>query len=138
MTTDGYVIKAGGSMPLTKDEASLAQRIQGDGVGFFKQILGVHPHKAQQRLIEAVARHDPRISVSGANGTGKDWTTGRIILWWMLAHYPAKVIVTGPTGTQVKDIVFMELRHAYRTAAFDCGGYMLPIAPRLLLPLRLR
>jgi len=43
-------------------------------------------------------------------------------LWWVTAHYPAKVIITGPTYRQVDDVIFNELRAAYRSAPALLGG----------------
>ena len=58
----------------------------------------------------------------GCNGSGKDWLAARMALWWVTAHYPAKVVITGPTYRQVDDVIFNELRAAYRAAPALLGG----------------
>ena len=58
----------------------------------------------------------------GCNGSGKDWLAARLALWWVTAHYPAKVVITGPTYRQVDDVIFNELKSAYRTAPVGLGG----------------
>lgn len=57
---------------------------------------------------------NPRTAVVGCNSSGKDYTTARLVLWWMETHSPAKALVYGPTTRQVNDIVFSEMRSAYR------------------------
>lgn len=65
----------------------------------------------------------------GCNGSGKDWLAARLALWWVTAHYPAKVVITGPTYRQVDDVIFNELRSAYRSAPALLGGRLFE-APR--------
>ena len=67
-------------------------------------------------------RSSRRVSVVGCNGSGKDWLAARLALWWVTAHYPAKVVITGPTYRQVDDVIFNELRAAYRSAPALLGG----------------
>ncbi len=70
----------------------------------------------------------------GCNGSGKDWLAARLALWWVAAHYPAKVVITGPTYRQVDDVIFNEIRSAYRYAAVRGGlGGRLYDAPRWTL-----
>ena len=66
-------------------------------------------------ILEAVAKHR-RVSVVGCNGSGKDWTAARVVLWWVNAFRPAKAIVTGPTTRQVSEIVWREMQWAYAWA----------------------
>lgn len=42
-------------------------------------------------------------------------------LWFVTAYYPAKVIITGPTFRQVDDVIFNELRTAYRQSPISEG-----------------
>ena len=74
-------------------------------------------------MVEAV-KDNRMVSVAGCNGSGKDWTAGRVVLWWMLNHYPAKVIISGPTHRQVADIVWNETRIAYNNSKYPLGGRM--------------
>lgn len=92
---------------------------------FFEEILGVEHYYDKQREIARAVKNGRRVAVLGANGTGKDWFSARIMLWWMTTHYPAKVIVIGPTNRQVSDIVFMESRSAYNQSRFPLGGRFL-------------
>ena len=94
---------------------------------FVKEVLGDIAYDKQLEMMEAVRDHR-RVSVVGCNGSGKDWTAGRIVLWWMCLNYPAKVIVTGPTHRQVADIVWNEVRHAHRNALSPFKGRMFETA----------
>lgn len=87
-------------------------------------MLGVkHTYPKQVEIFEAAATRR-RIAVVGCNGSGKDWAAGRLVLWWMSTHKPAKAVVTGPTGRQVYDVVWKELRTGYYTARHALGGFM--------------
>jgi hypothetical protein len=74
-------------------------------------------------MARAVRDHN-RVAVVGANGTGKDWQSARLMLWWMATRYPAITVVLGPTHRQVSDIVWKEARSAYLTSRMGLGGQM--------------
>ena len=84
-------------------------------VKFVRETLGEEPYGKQVEILEAVAKHR-RVSVVGCNGSGKDWTAARVVLWWVNAYRPAKAIVTGPTTRQVSEIVWREMQWAYAWA----------------------
>ena len=88
-----------------------------------ENVLGATPYDKQIEIMEAV-KTNRRVSVVGCNGSGKDWTAARTLLWWMCMAYPSKVIVTGPTYRQVHEIVWNEVRHAYRNSRVPFKGRM--------------
>jgi hypothetical protein len=45
---------------------------------------------------------------------GKDWLGARLALWWYATRPLSKVLVTGPTERQVKEIVFGEIRRSFQ------------------------
>ena len=96
---------------------------QQDPSFFLRFVLGCDPYEKQLQIIEAVRDHR-RVAVVGCNGSGKDWMSGRIMLWWQSVYYPAITVVGGPTHRQVSDIVWKEARSAYRESRFPLGGYM--------------
>ncbi len=106
-------------------DLELIQHVQADPDWFFTNILGVEHMWDKPREILAAVRDKPRVAVCGANGTGKDWTSARIMLWWMSTHKPAKVIVVGPSHRQVSDIVFSEARLAFNQAKYPLDGTFL-------------
>ena len=89
---------------------------------FVRETLGDKPYDKQEEILRAVEQAANasdgrrRVSVVGCNGSGKDWVAARVILWWMNTRDPAKVVITGPTTRQVTDIVWRELRAAYKNS----------------------
>jgi len=105
----------------TTELVELAQKITASPTLFLTDALGAKPYQRQTEIAEAVGS-SRRVSVVGCNGSGKDWLAARMALWWVTAHYPAKVVITGPTYRQVDDVIFNELRAAYRSAPAILGG----------------
>lgn len=96
---------------------------------FLTQVLGAQVYDQQVAMLESV-RDNRRTAVVGANGTGKDFTAGRVVLWWLKFWQeqgePAKVVVTAPTNRQVQEVVWRETRQAFFDATVPLGGRMLP------------
>ncbi len=92
---------------------------------FVEGMLKERPYDKQREILRLVDSEAWRISVVGCNGSGKDWTTARVVLWWVHRHSPAKAIVTGPTLRQVEDIVWKEVEAAYGKTADKLPGRML-------------
>ena len=80
------------------------------------------PYAKQEELLNALVSDKRRVSVVGCNSSGKDWAAARAILWWIETRPKAKVIVTGPTLRQVKEIVWKELRAAHAAAKDRLSG----------------
>ncbi|MXY59223.1 MAG: hypothetical protein F4Y96_01740, partial [Chloroflexi bacterium] len=92
-------------------------RYRNDPVGFVRDVLGEAgmPYSKQVEMLEAMVDHR-RVSVVGANASGKDWTAARAVLWWMETQEDPKCVVTGPTQRQVEDVIWQEMREAYAVA----------------------
>ncbi len=101
-------------------------RYRNDPVGFVRDVLGEAgmPYSKQVEMLETMVDHR-RVSVVGANASGKDWTAARAVLWWMETQEEPKCVVTGPTQRQVEDVVWQEMREAYAVAPERLGGKML-------------
>ncbi len=97
------------------------EKYERDAAGFFKKVLKAEPYDKQVEMLDAVSQKR-RVSVVGCNGSGKDWTAGRVVLWWMHTRSPSKAVVTGPTTRQVNDIVWSELRRAFQEAGGSLDG----------------
>ena len=93
-----------------------------DPVRFVEEVLGHPPPYEKQREILRTLAVKRRVSVVGANGSGKDWAAARAILWWLATRLRAIVVVTGPTQRQVEQIVWRELRAAYKASRVPLGG----------------
>ncbi len=94
-----------------------------DPEDFVRKVLKEDPYEKQIEILKAVSQRR-RVSVVGCNGSGKDWTAARVVLWWVNAYSPAKAIVTGPTTRQVSDIVWREMQSAYARAGDGLKGKM--------------
>ena len=107
-------------------------RYANDPVGFVTDVLGDAgaPYSKQAEMLEALVDHR-RVSVVGANGSGKDWTAGRAVLWWLETRLDSKALVMGPTQRQVEEIVWPEMREAYAGAEERLTGRMLKSAYRI-------
>ena len=116
-------------MALTTHERDAALRFRSDPALFADMVLRAGFYDRQNDYARALATHN-RIAVLGANGTGKDYATGRLVWWWLATHYPAKVVIMAPTHRQVHDVVWREVRQAYAEAAHVIGGRMQPRASR--------
>ena len=93
-----------------------------DPVRFVEEVLGHPPPYDKQREILRTLAVQRRVSVVGANGSGKDWAAARAILWWLATRPRAIAVVTGPTQRQVEQIVWRELRAAYKASSVPLGG----------------
>ena len=98
-------------------------KYKNDLVGFVKDILGAagKPYDKQVEVMKALAKHD-RVSVAACNSSGKDWAAARAIVWWLHTRPNAKVVVTGPTLRQIRDILWHELRLAVAAAGDALPG----------------
>ena len=107
-------------------------RYANDPVGFVTDVLGDAgaPYSKQAEMLEALVEHR-RVSVVGANGSGKDWAAGRAVLWWLETRPESKALTLGPTQRQVDEVVWQEMREAYAAAADVLSGRMLKSAYRI-------
>ena len=111
---------------LRQDTARQMAAYLEDPLLFVEESLGdaVRPYPKQAELLFAAA-HNRRVAVVGCNSSGKDYGVGRMVIpWWLGTHYPAKVVIFGPTHRQVYDVVWKEFRQCYYEAKVQLGGTM--------------
>ncbi|MDE2837698.1 MAG: hypothetical protein OXL97_09375 [Chloroflexota bacterium] len=107
-------------------------RYADDPVGFVTDVLGDAgaPYSKQAEMLEALVDHR-RVSVVGANGSGKDWAAGRAVLWWLETRPESKALTLGPTQRQVEEVVWQEMREAYAASEGRLSGRMFRSAYRV-------
>ena len=107
-------------------------RYANDPVGFVTDVLGDAgtPYSKQAEMLDALV-HERRVSVVGANGSGKDWVAGRAMLWWLETRPESKALTLGPTQRQVDEVVWQEMREAYAGARERLSGRMFKSAYRI-------
>ena len=70
----------------------LVDRAKTDPAYFWESILGCPTvYDKQLEMAEAVRDHG-RVAVVGANGTGKDWQSARLMLWWLATRDRKSVV----------------------------------------------
>ena len=67
------------------DARTLIERSRDDPAWFFDNVLGAEAYPKQLEIVEAL-RDNRRVAVVGCNGSGKDWMSSRIMLWWQSVH----------------------------------------------------
>jgi len=67
-------------------------------------------------------RDNERTVVGAGHGVSKTFSLGRLALTFLASHCPSTVVTTAPTGTQVKDLLWREIRDAHSNATVAIGG----------------
>jgi phage terminase large subunit len=80
-----------------------------DPVAFSNDALGIPPWELQAAVMMAVVEHH-QVAVRSGHKIGKSLLVAILALWWAVCWPHGKVLITAPTGAQVKDIVWAELR----------------------------
>lgn len=97
------------------EEAALVWNSQkADPLYFPKRILDLKTlWWGAEKIIASIFSHH-KVAVPSGHSMSKDWAAGIIALHWLLRYWGnAKVIVTAPTGRQVKEVMFGEIKKQY-------------------------
>lgn len=74
-------------------------------------------------ILEAIKNH-PRVTVRSGHKVGKTTTAAIAALWFVTSFPRARVVVTAPTGRQIRSIFWKELQRLYSKNASRIGGEM--------------
>jgi hypothetical protein len=96
-------------------------RYRVDPVVFLRDVLHFEPWSKQREIAESVRDHS-RTAVASCHGAGKTAIAARIMLWFLAAFPSSRVISTGPTFHQVRDLLWREIRLGYHAADGFIGG----------------
>jgi len=88
-----------------------------DPVKFARNILRHDTWPMQEAILRAF-RDYPRVAVKGCHGSSKTFTIAESVLWWLARWPDAMVVTTGPSWTQVREIVWGEIRKAVARSIF--------------------
>ena len=80
---------------------------------FVKDVFGVTPESWQSEALKALRDHD-KIAVKSGHGVGKTACESWIIFWFVLLHNDVKIPCTAPTSSQLKEILWSELKKWHR------------------------
>ena len=111
-------------------ERELVYRGVTDPVWWLEEGCGWPLWEKQREIARALVTHD-RVAVPAAFGVGKTWVASRLALWWLYTHYPAIVVTTAPTGRQVRDLLWAEIRQGHVSSKLALGGECLTTDLRL-------
>lgn len=97
-----------------------------DPIAFIENGLGCDTlWEKQIEIARAVWKHR-RVAVAACHASSKTFTAARIAWAWLAAFGPtAKVVTTAPSARQVRDLLWAEIRSAYRGAPVPLGGDLL-------------
>lgn len=70
-------------------------------------------------------RNNKRTVVTSGNTVGKSFTAADVAMDFLQVNYPARVVTTAPTFSQVEGILWKEIRNYYHQAKFPIGGRIL-------------
>ncbi|MDD3927725.1 MAG: hypothetical protein PHT33_13820 [bacterium] len=103
---------------------TIVSRAQSDPAWWVTDVLGAKLWPKQVEILESL-RDNPETAVRSCHGSGKSFTAGRAILWFLYTHMPCIVINTAPTNRQVRGILWKEIRIAHQRANYPLGGKLL-------------
>lgn len=92
-------------------------RWRADPVAWVHDRCEVTMHRAQRDVLRAVRDHS-RVAVKAGHAVGKTHMAAHAAAWWIDVHpyRESMVITTAPTGHQVKNLLWKEIRRAHRAA----------------------
>lgn len=74
-----------------------------------------------QEVADSMRDHE-RTTVGAGHGVSKTYTLARLCLGFLICNCPSTVVTTAPTDTQVKDLLWREIREAHANARIPMPG----------------
>ena len=104
---------------------------------FIEHVLGAKLWEKQIQIANGLKDHRI-VAVRSCHGSGKTFLAAQLALWWLYTRPFSTVITTAPTGRQVTDLLWKEIRKSHKRAEQivggpGLGGELLPKAPRLVV-----
>lgn len=91
---------------------------------FFLHVLGREAWDKQQEINDAVARSN-KVAIRSCHASGKTWDAAGLVCWYLTCYPESTVLTTAPTFRQVEQLMWREIRTAYRKSIVPLGGTML-------------
>jgi hypothetical protein len=92
-----------------------------DPAGFFRDVLKINHLTSEQIQIAESVRDNPETNVQAAHGVGKSFIASSIVIWHVFC-VQGLAITTAPTESQVKEILWSEIRKLYDAHKRQLGG----------------
>ena len=90
-------------------EAETLLKLHNDPVLFVKTCLKANPQEWQKEALYLL-RDNTKIAIRSGHGVGKSALLSWTILWWLLTHYPSKIVCTANTVHQLSDVLWSEIQ----------------------------
>lgn len=117
--------------PLCQEEARrLQQTIYDHPEKYWTEILGISPWGKQLDIVQSVKDHEKTL-VASCVSSGKSFTGGAIVPWWLNSWDLARVFIIAPTERQIKINLWGELTNIYNRSRIPLGGELLTLDWRL-------
>ena len=102
----------------------MCKRGRDDYVWFTTNALDVQERYVWPKMVEIAdsLRDNVRTTVRAGHGVSKSYYAARLALTFLYCYPPATVVTTAPTATQVRDILWREIREAYENAKMPLFG----------------
>jgi len=82
--------------------------------------------KKQQEIARSVlVERNKKTAVRSCHDAGKSFITARIGLFYLITNEDSIVVTTAPSWTQIREILWREIRSAYNSAVIEIGGSLL-------------
>ncbi len=102
-------------------------------VRFAREFLNLVPTQQQEEFLLALARPGARVAVRSGHGTGKSTALAVAALWFVSTRENALVPCTAPTGHQLQDVLWREMRRLIGQMPEDWRGRYQVTAERILV-----
>ncbi|WP_239405358.1 hypothetical protein [Frankia sp. Cj3] len=105
-----------------RQRSSRQQEYRADPVRWADERLGVHLWSKQREIITSI-RDNRKTAVPSAHDCGKSFTAAAAVAYWLDVHPPGEafVITTAPTFSQVRAILWREIRQLARRLSPPLG-----------------
>jgi len=113
-------------------EAGELLALQRNPTLFMREWLGTSLWEKQETICNKLIDHK-KVAVRSCHGSGKTFLAARIALWWLFTRPFSAVLTTAPTNRQVVELLWKEIRVAYKDSRVQLGGNLLPKAPKLFV-----
>lgn len=107
--------------PARPSATGLLDRYRADPCAFSEEVLHFSPWSRQRMILESVRDHT-RTAVRSCHGPGKTAVAARAVLWFLACFTGSRVITTGPTWAQVRDLLWREIALAHAASDGFIGG----------------
>lgn len=113
-----------------RDPGDLQRRYFSDPVGFMRDVLGMDALWDKQEELARMLAGNRLVRCRSAQGVGKSFVAAGLVLWWLYARGPSKVITVAPTERQVRELLWGEINRFWRLAG-DLRGAIFQQALRI-------